>query len=70
MLWLLMTLLVLVAGIIVLRRKATFVAADDEPWRQSLDEDEPLDIDEIRQAEEEWIETTEWEDPPDDESWR
>ncbi len=70
MLWLLMALFVIVGGVMMLRRKAEFVAGEDEPWRQSLGEDEPLDIDEIRRAEEEWSDTAEWEDPPEDESWR
>jgi hypothetical protein len=70
MLWLLMALFVIVGGVMMLRRKAEFVTGEDEPWRQSLREDEPLDIDEIRRVEEEWSETAEWEDLPEDESWR
>lgn len=71
MFWLLMTLLVIVGGILVLRQKAaTLVASDEEPWRRSLGEDEPLNIEEIRHAEDEWTSGDDWKDLPEDESWR
>ena len=56
-----------------LRMRARSVSTDDdEPWRASLyqDDDEPLDIEEIRQAEEEWLEEEAWSEAEDDEPWR
>jgi hypothetical protein len=70
MFWLLMTLLVIVGGILILRQKAATLASEDEPWRRSLGEDAPLNIEEIRQAEDEWNSGNDWTDLPEDESWR
>lgn len=71
MFWLLLSLLVIVGGILVMRRTASYEVRDDEPWRRSLvSDDEPLDMDEARRAEDEWLESTSWEDVQDDESWR
>lgn len=50
----LFALLVLIAVLALLFRGRPAPEAD-EPWRASLrEDDEPLDIDEIRRAEEEW----------------
>ncbi len=70
MLWLFLTLLLITGGVLLMRRKAAYVASEDEPWRRSLPEDAPLDIDEIRSAENEWTSGDDWKDLPDDESWR
>lgn len=70
MFWLFLTVLVVIGGLLMMRRRAEFVAAESEPWRASLGDDEPLDIEEIRRAEKEWLESSEWEDLPEDESWR
>jgi hypothetical protein len=70
MLWLMMALLVVVAAMAVLRRKQRYGTTQDEPWRASLDDDEPLDMDEIRREEEEWLKSSGWDDPSDDEAWR
>jgi len=71
MLWLFMAVLVLVAGLAVMRRRRRYEAASDEPWRASLQrDDEPLDVQEIRQAEEEWLAGDSWQEPANDEDWR
>jgi hypothetical protein len=74
MLWLILTVLALVAGLLAFRRKRSYESSEEEPWRRSLEpDDEPLDIDAIREAEEEWLESAEeeWDEgTPEDESWR
>jgi hypothetical protein len=70
MFWLLLTLILITGGIFVLRRKASYIDSEKEPWRRSLREDAPLDMDEIRSAEEEWASGDEWKDLPEDDSWR
>jgi hypothetical protein len=69
MLWFLMALIVIVAGLTMLRRKRLYESVEDEPWRRSL-ADEPLDIEEIRREEEEWLKSSEWDGSSDDEAWR
>jgi hypothetical protein len=72
MLWLFLTLIAVVGGLLALRRKRFYAAAEmeAEPWRASLtEEDEPLDLDEIRKAEEEWSESGDWENTIEDEPW-
>lgn len=64
MFWLSLTLLAIIAAIAVTVRRRRYTGIEDEPWRASLEDDEPLDMDEIRAAEEEW---NDWED---DESWK
>lgn len=73
MFWVLMALLVIAAAVLVRRPRRN--ADADEPWRASLreEEDEPLDIDEIRRAEAEWLEGDVWTDDgldDDGEGWR
>jgi hypothetical protein len=71
MLWVLMALLVLVAGMSMMLRRREYETVESEPWRASLaDQDEPLDMEEIRRAEDEWLATEEWGDSAEDESWR
>jgi hypothetical protein len=71
MLWLLMTVIAILGGFLMLRRKRSYESVEQEPWRASLaQEDEPLDLEEIRKAEEEWLNSTDWEDSPEDEPWR
>lgn len=69
MFWLMLSLLV-IAAVVLNRRRRAGAATDDEPWRASLEaDDEPLDLDEIREAEEEWF-AEEWEGPPEEDDWR
>jgi hypothetical protein len=71
MIGLLFALLLVAAVILVARRRQSPVVPVDEPWRESLnDGTEPLDIEEIRRAEEEWATEggLEWEE--DDDGWR
>jgi hypothetical protein len=68
MLWAFMALLVLVGGMAMFRRRRVYESPADEPWRASLaDDDEPLDLEEIRRAEDEWLERDGWDGGPDDE---
>lgn len=77
MFWVMMALL-LAAGFMLRRRETG--ASEDEPWQASLEGaggDSPLDIEEIRRAEEEWLAGSEWDaDSGDwsgdveDEDWR
>ncbi len=71
MIGLVFALLLVAAVALVARRRGSPKTPVDEPWRESLREDaEPLDIEEIRRAEEEWAAEggLEWEE--DSESWR
>jgi hypothetical protein len=71
MIGLLFALLLVAAVILVVRRRNRPDVPLAEPWRESLREDaEPLDIEEIRRAEEEWATEggLEWEE--DNDSWR
>ena len=73
MVGLILAALLVVAVAIILLRGPRRHTLDDEPWRASLrerDDDEPLDMDEIRRAEEEWgAEGESWDDGEDDEPW-
>lgn len=70
MFWLLLALLVVVAFVLALTRRRSYEAVDAEPWRASLEPDEPLDWEAAREAEEEWLAEAEREDEGEDESWR
>ena len=71
MFWILMAVLVLLGAALVFRRRGRYESPREEPWRSSLEpSDEPLDIEEIRRAEDEWLQEDGWRDPPEDESWR
>lgn len=65
---LLLTVLAVVAGVALLLRPRAPV--DDEPWRASLHEDDPLDIDAIREAEDEWLRDSDPEFEVEEEDWR
>ncbi len=71
MLWVLLAVLLLYAGVSMMRRRRAYETADAEPWRASLAaDDEPLDMEEIRRAEDQWLADEEWSDHPDEDSWR
>lgn len=50
----LLGVLALLAGLAALRRRRR-PPEPEEPWRRSLEDDEPLDLEEIRRAEEEFL---------------
>jgi hypothetical protein len=71
MFWTFMALVVLLGGMMMLLRRRQPEQFADEPWRASLrEDDEPLDMDEIRRAEDEWLTDSGWEGPDEEESWR
>jgi hypothetical protein len=57
MFWMMMALLLLFAGVSLLGRRRRYESVEEEPWRASLDDDEPLDVEEARRAEEEFLES-------------
>ncbi len=68
MFWLMLALLVVVGALLALSRRRSYESVEEEPWRASLtEEDEPLDMDEVRRAEEEFLADS-WEE--DEEPWR
>ena len=69
MFWLLLALLVLLGAYSMTRRRRLYESTAAEPWRASLKEDEPLDIEEVRRAEEEWLDDSGWQSA-EDEEWR
>lgn len=69
MLWIILALVAVLAGAAAMTRRRSYESVEDEPWRASLDEDEPLDLDEIERAEEEFYEDEGW-SGDDDEGWR
>ena len=70
MFWLLLTVLLIVGAVAALLRRRRYESVDAEPWRASLGEDdEPLDLEEARRAEEEFL-ADDWRDDEDDEGWR
>jgi hypothetical protein len=69
MLWIALATVVLLDGIAALRRRRMYESVEEEPWRASLEEDEPLDLDEIRRAEEEWLEERDTFDDVTDDEW-
>jgi hypothetical protein len=72
---LLFALFLMIAAAALFTRRRREPDHGDEPWRASLreEDDEPLDLEEIRRAEEEWAAESEaeggWEED-DDEPWR
>lgn len=68
MLWLVLAILVIVGAAVAFTRHRRYESIEDEPWRASLDEDEPLDLDQARRAEEEFL-ADEWQGE-EDEPWR
>lgn len=69
MFWLLLALLVVLGAYSMARRRRSYHSTAAEPWRVSLNDDEPLDIEEVRRAEEEWLDDSGWE-AAEDEEWR
>ena len=74
MIWALLTLLFLIAAGTALARRRRYDPADAEPWRASLErEDDELDMEEARLAEEAFL-ASEWDDADGDddehEPWR
>lgn len=71
MFWMLLAILVIAAFILALSRRRRYESTEDEPWRASLRDDEPLDMEAARQAEEEWLADSGWQDEDDNaEQWR
>jgi hypothetical protein len=68
-LWIALATVVLLGGIAAMRRRRMYESVEEEPWRASLEEDEPLDLDEIRRAEEEWLEERDTFDDVTDDEW-
>ena len=60
MLWILLAVLVIVGGVMLRRRPSP--SFENEPWRASLDADDDgeLDMNAIRQAEDEWLSDAGW----------
>lgn len=68
--WLLLAVVVLIAAIIGTARRRRYESVEEEPWRASLEEDEPLDVARARRAEEEFL-RDHWEGDSDEaEPWR
>ena len=67
--WVILALLVLVAAAMVMRKRRRYESVEDEPWRASLGEDDTLDVDEARRAEDEFLSSSPWEEE-DEEPWR
>jgi hypothetical protein len=66
MFWIGLAVLVLVGATLGMRRRRRYESVEDEPWRASLrDEDDEIDEEELRRAEEELRYSDE-----DDEPWR
>jgi hypothetical protein len=71
MFWMLIAVLALVGGGLALTRRKSAVEEPTEPWRASLGDDEPLDLDEIRRAEQEWLDEDDgWEEEDDEPAFR
>jgi hypothetical protein len=71
--WLILAVFALVGGAAMLNRRRTYESPEAEPWRASLDDDEPLDLEEIRRAEEEFLSDEGWspeESGEEEEPWR
>jgi hypothetical protein len=71
MLWIILAILAIAGGFLARRRSTNDV--DEELWRASLrepDDDEPLDIEEIRNAEEEWLASDAWDADSEDSDWK
>lgn len=68
MFWLIVAVLVLVVGVALRKQRKGYVV-EQEPWEADPDDGEPLDIDEIRRAEEAFDAEEEWDGLPEEE-WR
>ncbi len=68
--FLVLAALIVFAGVRALRMRRPY-PEEVEPWDRAWDDDdEPLDEEEIRAAEDAFWEEGEWEDEVDDEGWR
>jgi hypothetical protein len=67
--WLALVALLVIGFFAALSRRRRYETVEDEPWRASLDDDEPLDMDAAREAEEEWLEQS-WDEDDGGEAWR
>jgi hypothetical protein len=71
MFWLLLSVLAVVAFFALVSRRKRYESVEEEPWRASLEEDEPLDWEAAQRAEDEWLAENEWEKGEEDgEAWR
>jgi hypothetical protein len=69
--WLALTVLLIAAFLLAVSRRKRYESVEDEPWRASLrDDDDELDMDAAREAEEEWLREEEWNGDQADEPWR
>jgi hypothetical protein len=71
MFWIFLTILVVLAFFVAASRRRRYESVEEEPWRASLEDDEPLDWDAARKAEDEWLSEESWNSDGDDgEAWR
>jgi hypothetical protein len=70
MLWLLLAMLVILGFFAAMTRRRRYESVEEEPWRASLGDDEPLDWEAARQAEEEWLQENTRDGDEEDEPWR
>lgn len=71
MFWIFLTVLAVLAFLAVTARRRRYESVEDEPWRASLEDDEPLDWDAAQKAEDEWLAEQSWDaDGDDGEPWR
>jgi hypothetical protein len=74
MFWLILTILTVVAFYAVMQRRRRYESVEEEPWRASLGDEEPLDWEAAQQAEAEWLREREWQSDDDgdagEEAWR
>ncbi len=70
MFWILLAVLVVIGAWLAFARRRRYETVEDEPWRASLaDDDEPLDMEEARRAEQEFL-ADHWDEEEDEEPWR
>ncbi|MBA2246145.1 MAG: hypothetical protein H0W11_14410 [Gemmatimonadetes bacterium] len=64
-----LAILLVVGALLMIARRRRYETVEEEPWRASLaEDDEPLDMEQARRAEEEFLADSWQED--DDEPWR
>lgn len=69
MFWMMLAVLVVVGALLMIARRRRYETVEEEPWRASLvEDDEPLDIEEVRRAEEEFL-AEPWQED-EEEPWR
>lgn len=67
--WAVLAILAVLGGLAAWSRRRGYESVEDEPWRASLD-DEPLDMEEARRAEDEFLQGEAWQPDEEDEPWR